>query len=219
MIFFVQVARQSSIRFVFPQSVFLAVYAGFAADYILERVKGRHVLLQTWKITLAMVIAISLYFTLSVNMTMLHDARYKAEKWMRDNVPPGSTVEYYTYIHYLPRFPAGVNAYRVKEGALDIESRKPDFLVLNSTMIKKYRGKALMLDESDESGRVATLRKQRRIQSEYPEFIDRLLNNKLNYRQAYKSQLEVPFFPVPKELNISSQYIVIYKRNDTRGSL
>ena len=169
-------------------------------------------------VLLCAVLAFSLYNTLSVNMNMLCDARYAAERWMEKNVPSNATIEYYTYLHYLPRFPSRALPYRVKEDIADIERRRPDFVVLNSTMIAKYDARKTAPGAA-RPGRVASLRQIRRGRSEFPEFLNRLLGDELNYRKAFQSDLRVPFFRNMRALNISSEYIVIYRRVRPSGGL
>ncbi len=217
-LFFVQLIRQSSVRFAFPQSVFLAVYAGYAVSRFFESAGENRQRRMAGGVLLCAVLAFSLYNTLSVNMNMLCDARYAAERWMEKNVPSNATIEYYTYLHYLPRFPSRALSYRVKEDIADIERRRPDFVVLNSTMIAKYDARKTARGAA-RPGRVTSLRQIRRGRSEFPEFLNRLLGDELNYRKAFQSDLRVPFFRNMRALNISSEYIVIYRRVRPSGGL
>jgi hypothetical protein len=41
------------------------------------------------------------------------DTRDSAEKWIADHIPDGGRVEMYAYKTYLPKFPAGITAYRM----------------------------------------------------------------------------------------------------------
>ena len=61
-LFFVQIIRQSNVRFVFPQSVFLIVYAGYAVDRLIDLAAATGS--RIWKPALAGVLAFSLAYSL-----------------------------------------------------------------------------------------------------------------------------------------------------------
>ena len=215
MVFFVQVIRQSSIRFVMIQSIFLTAYGGYALAQITDFMGKKTLPL---KIALIVPLVIggiySIYNTVSVNVNLLRDARYGAESWMNAHIPKGSTIEYYTYTHYLPRFPEGTDSYRVKKDFFTIDRRRPDYLVLNSTMIEKYLGVA---KAQYGSGQIASTRNIRALKSGMPDFVKELTDGRLGYAEVNRSTLDTGIFRRHRALNISSEYIVVYKRKDVRG--
>ncbi|TAL33464.1 MAG: hypothetical protein EPN93_13875 [Spirochaetes bacterium] len=204
-IFFVQVIRQSSVRYSLPTSLFITVFAGFAADYLLEKTAGLGK--KAVSVMLVLVGAFALYEGLSVNATMLGDVRYDAEAWMNTHMTKGAVIEYYSYLQYLPRFPGGSRSYRVKNDVGDIEKRRPDYLVLTS----KYYQRFLRKPELD-TGRMTTIRMERDSKSGMPEFLDDLFADRLNYRLEKRFDLDVPFFRVPAAQKISPDHILVYRR-------
>lgn len=216
MVFFVQIIRQSSIRFVMIQSVLFTAYGGYALSRASAFITNRSFTLKTaFTVIVAAGASFSLYNAVSVNVTLLHDARYESESWMDNNIASGATIEYYTYLHYLPRFPEGTDAYRVKKDYFDIDKRRPDYLVLNSTMINKNLS---MLNVKIENGHIVSERKSRSMKSGMPEFVQELIAGKLDYREVHRSELDTGIFRNHRALNISSEYIVIYQRNDIEES-
>ncbi len=213
-LFFVQIIRQSNVRFVFPQSVFLAVYAGYAADRMIGAAAAARS--RIWRPALAGVLALSLayslYNTLSVNAAMLCDVRYGIENWMNAAMPKGSTIEYYNRLHYLPRFPAGVRSYQVRGGEMDIAGRKPDFVVITSREVA-----AFTLPEGGKvpaGGRVVSTRVERRMNSGFADFLAKLRSGHLGYELAHRGDFRLRFFREISSLNISPEFVEVYRRVD-----
>ncbi len=211
-LFFVQVIRQSNVRFVFPQSVFLAVYAGYAADRMIGAAAAARS--RIWKPALAIVLALSLayslYNTLSVNAAMLGDVRYGVERWMNAAMPKGATIEYYNRLHYLPRFPEGVRSYQVRGGEMDIAKRKPDFVVITSREVA-----AFTLPEEGRvpaGGRVVSTRVERRMKSGFAGFLSKLRGGELGYDRAHRADFRLRFFREISSLNISPEFVEVYRR-------
>ncbi len=211
-LFFVQIIRQSNVRFVFPQSVFLAVYAGYAADRIIgaasaakSRIAGPVV-----AGVLALSLAYSLYNTLSVNAAMLCDARYDTERWMQTAVPKGSKLEYYNRLHYLPRFPKGVRSYQVRGNEMEVVKRRPDFIVISSREVEAFNLPKTLGDITD--GRIASTRVQRRVQSGFADYLDNLRGGRLGYVLAHRSEFHPKFFRNISSLSISPDFVEVYRR-------
>jgi hypothetical protein len=211
-LFFVQIIRQSNVRFVFPQSVFLIVYAGYAVDRLIDlaAAAGSRIWKPALAGALALSVAYSLYNTLSVNAAMLCDARYGVENWMNAAMPKGSTIEYYNRLHYLPRFPAGVRSYQVRGGELDIEKRKPDFVVITSREVAAFtlpEGGKVPVD-----GRVLSTRVERRMKSGFAGFLAKLRGGELGYVLAHRGDFRLRFFREISSLNISPEFVEVYRR-------
>jgi len=209
MLFFVQVIRQSSIRFCLIQSILLTAYGGYAVDYIWRKtIKGS----LKKKILAAILVAgglYSFYNTVSVNANLLGDPRYKVEQWMSENLEKDVVVEFFSAEHFVPRFPDWVETRRIKTGFLEIENRKPDYLVLNSNMINSNKG---YLISKSGAGRMLTVKNLRSINAGEPYFVELLLDNQLPYREVFRSYSKRSFFRRHKAVNINADYIVIYKR-------
>jgi hypothetical protein len=67
------------------------------------------------------------------------DARYRAEAWMRDNLPASAHAEVYQKLSFLPRFRAGVQVAEVPIEARTLDglaARHPDAIVTSSASYK-----------------------------------------------------------------------------------
>ncbi len=134
-------ARRTEDRFLLPQSVLLFPYAAF----VFERWFERRAL-----VTAATILALTppLLAVLSLDATLLTDARYAAERFL-STLPAGTRLEAYGGSHFLPRIPASLVAMRVgvddptsrshvfgvtdvKADPNAIESRAPDYVVLGA---------------------------------------------------------------------------------------
>jgi 4-amino-4-deoxy-L-arabinose transferase-like glycosyltransferase len=115
-------ARRSEHRFLLPQSIAIAAYAGLAFDAAFEWLATR-VHRAPAQLAAAACFAPAVYACLAVDATLLGDARYDAEAWLAANVAPGEVVETYGNNVYLPRFPAGERVVRV--GPDPIGKRSP----------------------------------------------------------------------------------------------
>jgi len=205
-IFFVQLIRQSNVRFSLPQSVFLSVYGGYLLALLHGLAEGR------WKIAFAgMLVLISVFslsITLPVNANMMCDTRYRAEEWMNNNIPEGAVIEYYSYLHYLPRFPAGTNPYRIRKNVLGIEKRKPDYIVLTSHYYPRF-----LFKTKTGSGKIQNTRNIRNTKSEFAEFLPDLLSGRLGYSLVNRTEHNIPFFRRVSFTRISPSHILVFKRN------
>lgn len=149
------VARRVEERFMLPQMQLLAVYGGGAIGIFLElasqatsSTSARRTL--TWLIRVPALGCVAACFHMSIIMlaTMLFDARYDAEAYLREHVRPGEVIEVYGHNVYLPRFPEAAIVQRIdtrpvdgrnpmpnieeKEALLsDVASRKPRWIVVS----------------------------------------------------------------------------------------
>lgn len=124
------VARRVEERFMLPQMQLLAVYGGCAVAGLLELAPvARHRAL-TWMVRAGAIAGILSGLRLSaiVIATMLGDARYDAEAFMREHVEQGDVVEVYGSNVYLPRFPAAARVQRIGSGPADSRNPMPDIV-------------------------------------------------------------------------------------------
>jgi len=209
-IFFVQPIRQSSVRFLMPISISMTVYGAYFLDFLYEKLKGK--MRRAVFAVLAVVFIYSFYLVLSVDMNFLNDLRYKTEDWMKKNIPPGATLEYYSYLHYLPRFSKDIYAYRVTNNALEIEKRKPDFIILTSHYYSRFLGSAEETEAVD--GRIQDTQKmlQMRKTTDFYQFLNNLFDAKLNYKQVVRFDEGKIWYRKVAHARISPDHIIIYKR-------
>ncbi len=208
-LFFMLIIRQSSPRFLLPLGVFLAVYGAFLVDRVIPLVRGRRRLAAAALAGMAMIY--SGYHVISVNAEMLLDLRYKVEDWMHNNLPENVTMEYYAYLHYLPRFPETVRSYRIKSGVSDIEMRRPDYIIITSHFYPRFFGGT---DYVVEKGRIVNFAKNIRYrQSDFPDFYEALLTGSLpNYGEEARFVEGDRRYKKTSFSRISPKMIIIYKR-------
>ncbi len=108
------VARRVEERFMMPQMQLLAVYGG-GIGVVVQRllVSRRTTLAHAVRVVAAIGVALGVRQSATVIATMIGDARYDAERFIRENVRPGEVVEIYGTNVYLPRFPAGLAVERI----------------------------------------------------------------------------------------------------------
>ncbi|TFH41473.1 MAG: hypothetical protein E4G96_05430 [Chrysiogenales bacterium] len=209
-LFFVQIVRQAVYRFNLPMTVFLSVYAGYCIDFLMgkfeERWKPRYRAI-VYLIFLFMALH-PLYLTASINANFLMDVRYRVEEWMSGHVPRGSVIEYYSYPHYLPRFPSHARSYRVKIGLPNVEDRRPDYIVLTSSYYYRFLWnediklpKGMVIPE-----RFIRLARESRF------YFMSLFENKTAYRPVRVFMNEIPFFSDLTLLRIIPHHIIVFKR-------
>jgi hypothetical protein len=157
LVFFTLTVARSEHRFLLPFGFFLAPYGGMAADAFVSattalgaEIIGRAV------VTLGLVwCAVS---SSAAHLTQLGDARREVERYLA-GLPPGSLVETYGLVVYAPHFDVSASSpYRVERVGLerpparnplvgaqeieapiaDIETRKPDAIVLSEGFAIPY---------------------------------------------------------------------------------
>jgi hypothetical protein len=107
------IARRVEERFVMPQMQLFATYAGVIA-VVVERARASRRALgiaAAWAAGACVVLGARL--AACVILTMLGDARYDAEAFLREHVRPGDVIEVYGANVYLPRMPRGAIVERV----------------------------------------------------------------------------------------------------------
>ncbi|MCL2025321.1 MAG: glycosyltransferase family 39 protein [Leptospirales bacterium] len=211
-IFFVQLIRQDAVRFLMPVTISMAVYGAYFLNFLYEKLEGK--MRSAALPVLAAVFIYSFYFVFSVNMNFLNDLRYEVEDWMKKNIPSGSSLEYYAYLHYLPRFSQDIYAYRVTNDAMGIEKRRPDFIVLTSHFYPRFLGSTE--ENVVVGGRIQDTQKalQFRKSTDFPGFFDDLFNTKLNYREAVRFDEGRTWYRKVGHARVSPDHIIIYKRTE-----
>jgi hypothetical protein len=130
------------------------------------------------------------------------------EKWMRANIPEGSKIEYYSHLHYAPRFPKSAMAYRVKKNLQDIEKRKPDYVVLTSSYYYRF-----LWDESIKLPKgVIVPRRFLELQRKNKDHFEKLFNHSTNYRFLRSFTVDSRFFGKLDAIRLNPEHIIIFKR-------
>ncbi|MFB6344250.1 MAG: ArnT family glycosyltransferase [bacterium] len=100
------------------------------------------------KVCLVGVIVFTAGYTLVGMNTLRKDSRLRATKWIQRKIPPGSTVDAYSWSLYLPEFPDSitVRAVNLNNGPTRvwpviperIRKTQPDFIILSSAQYDRY---------------------------------------------------------------------------------
>lgn len=220
-------ARRTEHRFLLPQMVLVAVYAGFAFDALVSALE-RRVRRGVAVALLLPLFAWALFGCLSVDASLLGDPRYDAERWLAAHVAPGDVIEVYGNNVYLPRFPAAARVVRVGPDPVDKRSplpgmtevegryadapaRGPRFIVVSEGWVWRY-----MLDVAPvPTGGARVLSP---MQAEFArdrasqEFFPALDRGERGYVKAHESRFESAIFP-PVDIHASTtRQIRIFER-------
>jgi hypothetical protein len=146
-------ALRSEDRFILAQTAFFSVYMGMAIDMLVFNAYP----VVKWAARVAIVVFAGFAFVqcAAVDVALLYDPRYDAERWLREHVRDGDKIETYGQNVYLPRFPAAAKVTRVaptpvaNRGPLPgiteieqpyeaMETRIPRFVVVSGFWVKRY---------------------------------------------------------------------------------
>lgn len=116
-------------RYLLPVSLILSLFAGYALATLTNRSR-RFRSVRLFAATIA--IAFSVAYAASVDVLLVSDARYSAERWIRENVSRDRRVMAVGYAMYLPRFGNLEVATSVRPTVEELEHMAPDYLVLTS---------------------------------------------------------------------------------------
>ena len=220
-------ARQSEHRFVLPQMLMLGIYAGLALDEAQARLWPRH----RWAL-LALVapcLAYALFRCAAVDVAMILDPRYDAERWMTEHVQPGDRMEIYGSNVQLPRLPAAAAIERVDLSSTDgrnpilgvtevtarfsdIESRRPRFIVVPELWAARYLIEPRWVEPA---GRVLSPG-QARLEGDVDSrrYFHALRDGQLPYRLAHVSRWNSSFWPLVDIHASLTRTLWIFERND-----
>ena len=135
-LFFLRATGTSHLRYGLPVYLILTWQAGkLASDLMVSKKIPR--LLSTAAVLLILVY--SGLYGLSLDLLLLRDSRYAAERWMEQNIPGGAVIAALRPEYSLPRFPVGakvrhVNNDRRYEIVGDVESEWDDYVVVDISL-------------------------------------------------------------------------------------
>jgi hypothetical protein len=211
------VARRTEQRFLLPQTVLWAPYAGIGMDSLIAWAQGRKPLAALVWAACGGILAWGAFRCADVDANLILDPRYDAEAWLAQHVASGDVLEVHGKSVYLLRPPPQAHVVRVgpepvggrnplfgaeeRQDALgNIASRAPRWIVVNevyawqyldhgpaATIGRVHSGTQLMASENVDAAR----------------FFQGLLDGSLGYRMAHRSAWSSTFWP----------------RLDTHGSL
>jgi len=199
-------ARRTDDRFALPQMLFLAVYAGHALAWLEKKHRLLPLPFLGW----------AAWEALRVDLMFLYEPRYATERFLRENVRPGDTVEVHGMNVYLPRFPPAAHVVRVgptppdKRGPypgveevqapfMDIEKRRPRFIVVSRCFVWRY----LPRDTSSHDGHVYPTSQLEKAQDrDATTFFTSLFDGRLGYRAVHSDDIVDTWFR-PIEIHAS----------------
>ena len=125
-LFFIDVILYNYDRFVLPMCFVMAVLAGFLTDQALVRAGRARAIVGAM---VALAFAYTLLYSSTVDVLMLRDSRYEAERWMTKNVG-GQLVG----VTELPELIPAVSDFRTAGVATieELEEQRPRYVVLNA---------------------------------------------------------------------------------------
>ena len=135
-ILYIHVIRFNYSRYYLPVCLILSLFGGqFIASVVEARPKF-------WKVTRAAVAAAFIYsllYAFSLDVYMLKDSRYQAEKWIRQNVPKEATIGLAVWPVYAPRL-RGYQWLLLPLSFEEFKNRpaKPDFVLVNGEFKRRF---------------------------------------------------------------------------------
>ncbi len=119
------VAGRTEQRFLLPQMVLWAAYAGMGIDWALSAAEARGGALPRVAVLAGCgaLLAWGLFRCLDVDANLVLDPRYDAEEWLATHVAPGDVLEVEGRNVYLPRLPPQAHVIRV--GPEPVDTRNP----------------------------------------------------------------------------------------------
>lgn len=195
-LFFNCIARRGEERFVLLASAMLAFYAALALAYLDSRLSGQ-LALPTRFLT-PLFLAPALWRSIALDAGLLHDPRYSVEHWLAEH--PGR-IETYGNDVYLPRFERDTVRVSPPEAPIrsplpgvvdrvgaftDVESRKPDFLVVPHAFVWRYR----MAPDEHADGYVTPKSVQHLAESDGGRFFRDLFDEKLSYHRVLLAECD-----------------------------
>jgi hypothetical protein len=218
-------ALRTETRFLLPQSLFLAVYMGLAADRLVS-------LPQTWlrrglQAALLGLAAMAFLGCAGVCAAFIADPRYDAEGWLGAHVQQGDSIETYGLNAYLPRFPAAAAVSRVGLKPLKarnplphvrevvqpydaVEKRRPRYIAVSGWWVRDYMEASAPLPRQ---GRILQKVRQADFRDRAARrYFQALFAGKYRYRLAHKSVYSLGIKPPLNAYESLAQAIYLFER-------
>lgn len=222
-------ARRTEHRFAMPEMLLLAVYAGVAFDWLIERCRGA----TARRASLALVgglLAWGLFVCADVDAMLLLDPRYDLEAWLAANAHAGDQIEVYGANAYLPRLPANTrntrvdlspvstrnplpNLIEVQTQFADVEARKPRFIIVTNAWVWRY-----FMTVPPPGHVLAPLQAEREHDEASRAFFHGLAEGRIGYRLAHLSTLTSSVWPRYPIHSSTAEDIRIFEREGGEGN-
>lgn len=200
-------ARRTEHRFLMPQSIMVAVYAGLALEPL--AFAARRWLRLAARAVLVVAFGFAIFACGAVDAQLVLDPRYDAERWLREHSRPEDTIETYGLNVYLPRMPEGRRVVRVGPEPPDQRNPMPGFVEVQDVFQRARERGARFIVVSEawvwrhfvitnaplEEGRVIPPTNQRGIGTEAHAFFYGLEREQQGYRWAYRATYKSAVWP------------------------
>ena len=216
-------ARRTEHRFAMPEMLLLAVYAGVAFDWLLERWETRRLR----PVALGLVgvmLAWALFVCADVDAMLLLDPRYDTEAWLAEHTRPGDLIEIYGANAYLPRMPSQArveridltplatrnplpNVVEVQTEFADIEARKPRFVIVTNAWAWRY-----FMNEAPPGQVIAPGQAERQHDQRTRDYFHGLGAGTIGYRLSHLSKFESSVWPRYPIHSSTAEDIRIFER-------
>jgi hypothetical protein len=142
------VARRTELRFLLPQTLLVAVYAGIAVETLIFELRAT-VARRVARGAVGIAFAAAMFGCANVDANLMLDPRYDCEAWLGAHVAAGDTIEVYGLNVYLPRFPRGANVTRVGPDPIDRRNPLPGVVEVEDAYGRANERRAHYLIVSD----------------------------------------------------------------------
>ncbi|WP_394837216.1 glycosyltransferase family 39 protein [Pendulispora rubella] len=203
------VALRVEHRFILPQSIIFSIYAGLAVHAFLFELRGRFARVVA-QAALSVAFASAIFRAVAVDVSLLFDPRYDAERYMREHFAPGDRVETYGLNVYLTRFPDNVHVARVgldapqkrnpmpgfeeiEDRFENVEARKPRWIVLPYGWAWRY---LIPIPDTQDTGKTTpTTQIKTRGDHVVVSFFHELLEGRRGYRVVHIAEYNRKVWP------------------------
>ena len=135
-IFFIHVIMYNYARFYLPACIILSFFGGQFLSSLLRSPSRFDTLVRA---AVMAIFAYSFIYAFSVDLLMIKDSRYAAEKWIKKNIPAHAKVGMGVWPVYGPRL-GGINRFIMDSPFMDLRklSSQPDYIILTTEFTRRY---------------------------------------------------------------------------------
>ncbi len=194
--FLIHVVMYNYARFYLPACVILSFFGG----WLLSKAWGvRHRLAWLIRIVVIGIFAYSFLYASSMDILMVKDSRYAAEKWIKANIPSNATLGLAVWPVYGPRILDFRHYYKMESPFMDLNRlpSKPDYIILTKEFNRRY------LPESGGE-----------------EIFRRFYLDEQGYRIVYRHKTPLDWLPLSKrevqeQINVINPEVMILKKRNS----
>jgi len=125
-------------RWLIPLCIILSLFGG---QFLSSLVSPNQKFGTAKKVMAGALLAYSFFYSASVDLLMVKDSRYQAEKWMRENIGTETLVGVMDSKEYLPRLD-GFRWAMIKFPLRDVEQESPDYILVNVEYMRRHDPKS-----------------------------------------------------------------------------